>query len=88
MDIIFYFSRDEEKNNPRVLPRYLPWWLTNSGEVDETLKVVELRGLADQIGIDHNGLKKADLLNLLRESVKLYSLTGTGVGNFHRTMTE
>ena len=34
---------DEERNNPRILPVYKPWWLSSNVLVDSSWKVDDLR---------------------------------------------
>ena len=35
--------RDEEKDNPRMLPSYRPWWLQKEGSNIEDMKVNQLK---------------------------------------------
>ena len=35
--------REEESNNPRILPAYKPWWVSDNTVVDDTWKVADLR---------------------------------------------
>lgn len=75
-----YYSRDEESNNPRIMPQYLPWWFgPNSSSEDfksSSHKVADLRELAQQRGIPNVGLKKAELAELLTKVNALYDLSG------------
>lgn len=69
-----WWMRDEEKNNPRMLPEYKPWWVDTNTIVNDTWKVADLRKEAERRGIDPLG-KKNELIERLVESSKTYSLT-------------
>ena len=69
--------RDEEKNNPRVLPIYKPWWVEENYLVDESWTVTNLRTEATKRGLHSKGTKE-QLLNMLRESYSTYDLNNNG----------
>ena len=74
---LWYVYRDEEKNNPRTLPTHRPWWLADTSDpITSEFKVAELRAIATQRGIKHDGLKKNELVEKLQYVEKLYSLSG------------
>lgn len=73
-----WWMRDEEKNNPRIKPLYKPWWRTNiqqsNNNINNSWKVNDLRQEMLKRGFKADGLLKADLIQKLNESNKLYSL--------------
>ena len=38
-----WWMSDEERNNPRILPTYIPWWLESNVLVDSSWKVADLK---------------------------------------------
>ena len=77
-----WWMRDEEKNNPKLLPEYKPWWLDSNQLVDESWKVNDLKAEANRRGIaEINGLKKAELIQLLLVSTQANSLTDDNFTN-------
>jgi hypothetical protein len=73
-----WWMRDEEKNNPRVLPVYKPWWLVNNVMVDTSWKVADLREEAIRRGItkeEANDLKKDKLVEMLQDLTQKYRLS-------------
>lgn len=89
-----WWMRDEERNNPRILPQYKPWWLENI-LVDTSWKISDLRKEAKRRA-DQNGriasaagtggysmeevdnMKKAELVDLLMGLTEQYSLASDG----------
>jgi SAP domain len=71
-----WWMREEEMNNPRVLPVYKPWWV-ESVMVDDSWKVADLREEAIRRGLPSKG-KKDELITILRESSELYDLSDSG----------
>ena len=72
--------REEEKNNPRVLPEYKPWWAEpRAKQVDVTLTVAQLKEEADRRNIVYSAtVKKAVLLELLQVNEEQYDLSDEG----------
>jgi hypothetical protein len=69
-----WWMHDDEKNNPRFLPPYSPWWSTNNTIVTNAWKINELRSETKTRGISSAGLK-AELIHRLVESSKKYDLS-------------
>lgn len=89
-----WWMRDEERNNPRILPQYKPWWLENI-MVDSSWKISDLRkeamrradvngNVASAAGAgghneeEINAMKKAELVDLLVGLTEQYSLANDG----------
>jgi hypothetical protein len=72
--------REEEKNNPRMLPDYKPWWATGEAKhVDASWKVADLRAEAAKRNLNLNAkLKKDELIEILNENLKKYDLSDGG----------
>lgn len=73
-----WWMRDEEKNNPRILPIYKPWWLVNNVMVDSSWKVADLREEAIRRGItkeEAGALKKGELVETLQDISRKYTLS-------------
>ena len=83
-----WWMREEEKNNPKLLPEYKPWWLESNPTVDDSWKVNDLKAEANRRGIEGiNGLKKAELIQLLLVSTQASSLTDDNFTNpsYHKS---
>ena len=77
-----WWMREEEKNNPKLLAEYRPWWLDSNPIVDDSWKVNDLKAEANRRGIGGiNGLKKAELIQLLLVSSQASSLTDDNFTN-------
>eukprot|EP01041_Mallomonas_annulata_P003065 gene3065-6008_t len=72
-----WWMRDEEKNNPRVLPEYKPWWSAENPIVDSKLKLDELRHEAARRGLPTKG-KKDELIHAIEISNRIYDLSDAG----------
>ena len=73
-----WWMRDEEANNPRILPKYEPWWL-NPQNVDDSWTVSELKGEAKRRGIlGYTKMKKDELIQLLQKLSSDYTLSNEG----------
>ena len=64
------FLAPKERNNPRMLKPYNPWWMkgeddkTNDKKVTAAWKIADLQAEAERRGITGiEGLKKADLFD-------------------------
>mmetsp|Transcript_27468 Transcript_27468/g.27693 ORF Transcript_27468/g.27693 Transcript_27468/m.27693 type:complete len:197 (+) Transcript_27468:108-698(+) len=73
-----WWMRDEEKNHPRVLPSYRPWWSDGYVNVDSTWKVDELKKEAKRRGLKTTGLKKSDLTKILQGLSSMYDISDKG----------
>lgn len=73
-----WWMRDEEKNNPRVLPPYKPWWSKRSALVDSSWKVEELKKEAMRRDLYIKGSKKDELISILQESSSRYDISDKG----------
>ena len=62
-----WWMRDEESNNPRILPKYKPWWFDlNLQNVDDSWKVPDLKIEAERRCIEgYKSMKKAELIAAL-----------------------
>lgn len=69
-----WWMREEEKDNPRMLPSYRPWWLQKDSINNDDMKVAQLKEEAKRRGLDTSGLK-ADLVQRLNESYEKFNLT-------------
>lgn len=72
-----WWMRDDEKNNPRVLPEYVPWWLESNPIVDTKWKLDDLKAEAVRRGLSSKG-KKEQLLHILKESSVVHDLSDAG----------
>ena len=74
-----WWMREEEKNNPRVLPEYTPWWADGrSCAVDISCfsTVAQLKAEATRRELVFpTASKKAELQDLLRQSNEQYGLS-------------
>ena len=59
--------REEEANNPRILPKYNPKWL-GSPVVDKTWKLADLKSEAMKRGLTSTG-KKEELIERINASI-------------------
>ena len=59
--------REEEANNPRILPKYNPKWL-GSSVVDKTWKLADLKAEAGKRGLKITG-KKEELIERINASI-------------------
>ena len=69
-----WWMSDEERNHPRILPHYKPWWLEHNCEVNDSWKVADLRLEAERRGLSTSGLKK-DLIERINISFQQYSIS-------------
>lgn len=69
-----WWMRDDEKNNPRILPRHNPWWCEHYKNVDLSWKVAELKAEAVRRGITAKGIK-SDIIAQLQEQERRYSMS-------------
>jgi hypothetical protein len=70
-----WWLAEEEKNNPRILPEYTPWWKVKNFPVDATWKLLELSTEAKRRGISIAGMKKAEAIERLNEEYRKFSLS-------------
>jgi hypothetical protein len=68
-----WWMRDDESNNPAILPSYRPWWAIKYQPVEIGMKLNELRDIARGRGFSTEGSKN-DLLQGLQQQEHLYSL--------------
>lgn len=70
--------RDEERNNPRILKPYRPWWRADPTvlQVSSAMKIAQLREEATRRGIHSEHMKKGEILMALKDLVEKYSLSG------------
>lgn len=68
-----WWMRDEEKNNPRILPAYRPWWTNEHREVDSNWQLPELKEVARARGIKVDG-SKDDLVRSLKDLENRFDL--------------
>ena len=61
-----WWMREEEANNPRILPKYNPKWL-GSAVVDKTWKLADLKSEAMKRGLKSTG-KKEELIERINTS--------------------
>jgi len=74
-----WWMREEEKNNPRVLPVYKPWWAEDPVEVTDKWSVVDLKSECKRRSLLFpRSVKKGDLLEMLKDSNKKTTLTDEG----------
>jgi|EP01040_Poterioochromonas_malhamensis_P006181 hypothetical protein len=62
-----WWMREDEANNPDMLPQYRPWWLINNCRVDDSWSLSELVEEAGRRSLDTTG-SKAALLSRINES--------------------
>lgn len=71
-----WWMRDEEKNNPRVLPEYIPWWAQDIPAVSDSWTVAQLTKEASRRGLAvSKSAKKREIIDLLAESTSSTSLS-------------
>ena len=68
-----WWMRDDEKNNPRILPVHKPWWRESYEKVDSTWTIADLKAEAVRRGIAVRGLKNKILAQLVEQEHR-YSL--------------
>lgn len=70
--------RDDEKDNPKMLPAYKPWWVESNVIVNDSWKVADLKKEAERRGLDTVGKLKADLVEALVLSSRRYDISESG----------
>ena len=71
--------RDDERDNPKMLPAYKPWWAeVNIATANDSWKVADLKREAERRGLDTTGKLKADLVDLLASSSRMFDLSEEG----------
>ena len=68
-----WWMRDEEKNNPRMLPIYRPWWDLGKLASDQRKTIKELQTIAKALGLGISGSKK-ELTDRIKNLENLYSM--------------
>ena len=73
-----WWMKDSERNHPRILPAYRPWWLNPQNPiVNPSWTVPELRAEATRRGAHCSHWNKQQLLDWLLESSTDYNLSET-----------